>query len=125
MLAREIFNLECLHSVALSSLFQARESEGVEAARFELASLTFEVRSFYMLSRYFKCPLQTLTGRILKGKLYVAFISPAKSIFLYSPTYYYITRNTIRGVEIGTVALTDERFSEVNQWYENTRRVLK
>lgn len=51
----------------------------VEAARFELASLTFEVRSFYMLSRYFGCPLQALTDPILKGELPVAFIKPAKS----------------------------------------------
>ncbi len=49
----------------------------------------------------------------------------AAAIFLYSPLHYYVTRRDIQGVEIGSLALTEERFNGVNRWYADTRRSLK
>ncbi len=49
----------------------------------------------------------------------------AAAIFLYRPLHYYVIRRDIRGVEIGPLALTEERFNGINQWYTDTRRAIK
>lgn len=47
------------------------------------------------------------------------------TIFLYSPMHYYAVRKSILGIKINSLTLTDERFSDINRWYEETRRALK
>ncbi len=47
------------------------------------------------------------------------------AIFLYQPTNYYAIRRGFEGVELGRLTLTEERFSNANQWYSDTRRTLK
>mgnify|MGYP001578819571 CR=1 FL=1 len=47
------------------------------------------------------------------------------AIFLYSPTHFYVVRRNVRGVVLGSLALPDERFNGVNQWYIDTRRVFR
>lgn len=49
----------------------------------------------------------------------------AAAIFLYSPLHYYVTRRDIQGIEIGPLALTEERFNGVSRWYVKTQRALK
>ncbi len=47
------------------------------------------------------------------------------AIFLYTPTRSYIVAAEVRGVSIAPTARSEERFSQVNEWYIKTRRVLK
>lgn len=47
------------------------------------------------------------------------------AIFLYSPFDYYAVRKNVRGISPLNVALSEERFAEVAQWYIDTDRVLK
>lgn len=47
------------------------------------------------------------------------------AIFLYSPSQAYAVRKNIRGVEIGAIALPDERFNGINRWHVDTRRAFK
>ena len=49
----------------------------------------------------------------------------APTIFLFSPTSYYGVRNSIRGVTIGRIALPQERFAHIEEWYIKTRRGFK
>lgn len=51
--------------------------------------------------------------------------SDVGAIFLYSPAESYVIRNTVKGVRIGAITTSDERFDGVNAWYENTRRAFK
>ena len=47
------------------------------------------------------------------------------AIFLYQPVNYYAIRQQFSGVNLGALALPEERFGEVNRWYADTRRALK
>lgn len=44
------------------------------------------------------------------------------TIFLYSPTYFYAVRPSIRGVELKTVVTPSERLSSFYQWFIETKR---
>lgn len=47
------------------------------------------------------------------------------ALFLYSPEDYYIIRKSIKGVTLGAIALPEERFNGINEWYTGTRRAIK
>ena len=47
------------------------------------------------------------------------------AIFLFSPTSYYGVSNSIKGVTIERIALPQERFAHIEEWYIKTRRGLK
>ncbi|MFA6603916.1 MAG: peptide ABC transporter substrate-binding protein [Patescibacteria group bacterium] len=47
------------------------------------------------------------------------------AIFLYSPTYTYAVSSKIKGIDNGTIFIPADRFSNVINWYINTRRVWK
>lgn len=44
------------------------------------------------------------------------------AIFLFSPTSYYGVRNSVKGVHIKLIALPQERFAHIEEWYIKTRR---
>jgi len=46
------------------------------------------------------------------------------TIFLYSPTYYYAAKNSIRGINLKTLVLPSERFFSITEWFIKTMRVL-
>ncbi|MFY9461725.1 MAG: peptide ABC transporter substrate-binding protein [Candidatus Sungiibacteriota bacterium] len=47
------------------------------------------------------------------------------AIFLFSPTSYYGVHNSIKGVTIERIALPQERFAHIEEWYIKTRRGFK
>lgn len=53
------------------------------------------------------------------------FLEQNPAIFLYSPTYLYVTTDRLRGIAVRTIDMPSDRFGLVNEWYLNTRRVWK
>lgn len=47
------------------------------------------------------------------------------AIFLYQPSYAYATSSRLKGQEFGSIVEPYHRFSNINDWYIKTRRVLK
>lgn len=47
------------------------------------------------------------------------------AIFLYQPTYTYVTANKIRGIELETIVVPSDRFGQVNMWYIKTKKRLQ
>lgn len=47
------------------------------------------------------------------------------AIFLYSQINYYAIRRGTEGLNLAAVTLPEERFNEINRWYQDTRRALK
>ena len=47
------------------------------------------------------------------------------AIFLYSPTYLYPVSKNIKGISEGKIADPSWRFSDVTEWYIDTKRVWK
>jgi len=45
------------------------------------------------------------------------------ALFLYTPYYLYITRNTIQSIDINTITFGSERFLNVADWYIETNAV--
>ncbi|PIR82415.1 hypothetical protein COU20_02735 [Candidatus Kaiserbacteria bacterium CG10_big_fil_rev_8_21_14_0_10_59_10] len=45
------------------------------------------------------------------------------AVFLFSPTFVYVTRPDIHGVELSAVTTPSERFASVHRWYISTERV--
>lgn len=60
---------------------------------------------------------------------YIAFEEELKkdtpAIFLYSPSFIYITPNKIKGLEINTITMPFERFLNINKWYIETNNLWK
>jgi len=50
-------------------------------------------------------------------------IEDSPAIFLYSPDYLYVTKQEIKGVEIELITDPSKRFSEIQNWYIETKRV--
>jgi peptide/nickel transport system substrate-binding protein len=46
------------------------------------------------------------------------------AIFLYSPQYLYVTTSRIKGFNVSSIAIPSDRFSQVHEWFMQTRRVL-
>jgi len=49
-------------------------------------------------------------------------INDAPAVFLYSPDYLYLTKGGIRGIETGIITDPSKRFSEIENWYLETKR---
>lgn len=47
------------------------------------------------------------------------------AIFLYRPITYYAIRRPFQGVNLSSIALPADRFTDANRWYAETRRALK
>ncbi len=47
------------------------------------------------------------------------------ALFLYQPTYTYVTAEKIRGIALETIVVPADRFGQVNQWYVKTRKGLR
>ena len=52
-------------------------------------------------------------------------INDVPAVFLYSPYYLYAVSNKIKGIEIDKAVTPSQRFSDVNKWYIETKRVKK
>jgi len=65
-------------------------------------------------------------GRISK---YLKFKEEIKNdipaVFLYSPSYIYITPKSLNGLETKNITLPSERFNNINKWYLKTKKVWK
>ena len=52
-------------------------------------------------------------------------IEDVPAVFLYSPTYLYPVNKKIKGIEIEKLAQPSFRFSQIENWHINTKRVWK
>lgn len=51
--------------------------------------------------------------------------SDQPAIFLFSPSYYYVTTKQLNGFKPSFLASANDRFSEINKWYLKTTRKFK
>ena len=52
-------------------------------------------------------------------------IEDSPAVFLYSPDYLYLTRNNIKGIELEIIINPSKRFSDIDNWYIETKRKRK
>ena len=52
-------------------------------------------------------------------------LADAPAVFLYSQDYVYVTSKKIKGIEEGMIVDPSKRFSNIENWYINTKRVWK
>ncbi|MEK7134787.1 MAG: ABC transporter substrate-binding protein [Patescibacteria group bacterium] len=50
-------------------------------------------------------------------------LGDAPAVFLYSPNYIYVVKNTIKNINLFNLAIPSNRFSKINEWYIDTGRV--
>lgn len=69
------------------------------------------------------------SNKELIAKNYAAFqkiiIEDAPAVFLNSQLYFYIVSPKIRGISVQNISLPSDRFNEINNWFIDTKRVLK
>ncbi len=69
------------------------------------------------------------TNPIKRAELYETFkdeiVKDAPAIFLYAPKFLYVVSEKVQGLELGSVAVPSERFSNIHKWYINTDNVWK
>lgn len=46
------------------------------------------------------------------------------AVFLYQPSYTYLTTDRIQGIDLPTITIPADRFANVNEWYIKTRKVF-
>ncbi len=72
---------------------------------------------------------RTETDREERVKLHSSFIDEIEkdtpAVFLYAPEFLYVITEKIHGLELGSVAVPSERFSNIHEWYINTDNVWK
>lgn len=72
---------------------------------------------------------RSTTDEEKRAELYKEFqeklIADAPAVFLYQSTYTYALPNKIKNVEIPRITEPSERWSDVNEWYIETRKTLK
>ncbi len=52
-------------------------------------------------------------------------LGDAPAVFLYSPNYIYVVKNTIKNINLFNLAIPSNRFSKINEWYIDTERVWR
>ena len=49
----------------------------------------------------------------------------APAVFLYSPNYIYIVKNSVKNINLTQLSVSSARYSKINDWYIETERVLR
>jgi len=57
--------------------------------------------------------------------LQLLIIQDQPAIFLYSPFYFYLTKDWLKGFEEKFISSTSDRFENIEKWYVKTARVFK
>ena len=52
-------------------------------------------------------------------------LSDAPAVFLYSPNYIYVVKNTVKNINLVNLAISSNRFSKINEWYIETERIWR
>lgn len=64
-----------------------------------------------------------------RGELYLEFqkklSAETPAIFLYSPSYIFPMKNSVRGIDAKNLISPSKRFDDVDKWYIKTKRVRK
>ncbi len=72
---------------------------------------------------------RTITDVQARLNQYAAFETEVRNdvpaIFLYAPDFIYILPKNVQGVEIGSVTVPSERFSNISEWFIDTENVWK
>lgn len=71
---------------------------------------------------------ETLDGETKQQKyeeLQEIIISDAPALFLYNPNYIYWVSNKIKGIDTTKIVDPAKRFSNIENWYINTKRIWK
>ncbi len=59
------------------------------------------------------------------SNLQTAIIGDAPAIFLFSPNYFYVSKNLLKGFEEKYVPFSSDRFENIEKWYVKTTRIFK
>ena len=59
------------------------------------------------------------------GQLQDILLQDAPAVFIYRPNFLYLTSGKIKGVETGLIVDPSKRFSDITEWYINTKKVWK
>jgi peptide/nickel transport system substrate-binding protein len=69
-----------------------------------------------------------VTDRARRAELYgdfqQVFVEDVPALLLYQPVYNYAVDEKVRGVQIGPMIESSDRFRTVSQWYIAVRRVI-
>lgn len=52
-------------------------------------------------------------------------LGDAPAVFLYSPNYIYVVKNNVKNINLLKLNISSARYSEINEWYIETERILK
>ena len=52
-------------------------------------------------------------------------LSDAPAVFLYSPNYIFVVKNNIKNINLLKLNTTSSRFSKINEWYIDTKRIWR
>ena len=52
-------------------------------------------------------------------------LGDAPAVFLYSPNYIYVVKNTVKNINLFNLAISSNRFSKINEWYIETERIWR
>jgi peptide/nickel transport system substrate-binding protein len=70
--------------------------------------------------------ISDLTQRAKKYQDFSGILqSEHPAVFLYTPDFTYIVPNNLKGIHLGAVSVSSERFSNISNWYLKTERVWK
>lgn len=58
-------------------------------------------------------------------KLQSTIIEDLPAIFLFSPNYFYFSRNSLNGFETKFIPLPENRFDNIEKWYIKTAKIFK
>ena len=52
-------------------------------------------------------------------------LSDAPAVFLYSPNYIYVVKNSVKNINLSKLNVSSARFSKINEWSIETERVWR
>ena len=52
-------------------------------------------------------------------------LGDAPAVFLYSPNYIYVVKNTVKNINLANLAIPSNRFAKINEWYIETERIWR
>ncbi len=61
----------------------------------------------------------------LHGRFMDEIEKDTPAVFLYAPEFLYVITEKVHGLELGSVAVPSERFSNIHEWYIDTNNVWK
>ncbi len=73
--------------------------------------------------------VRQITDPIIRAKKFEEFqklvLNDAPAVFLYSPNYIYAVKNIVKNINLSNLAIPSNRFSKINEWDMEIKRIWK